>query len=69
MFALLFNSKRFGILLLLIAIITAYSRIYLSQHFLQDVVAGSVLGVITSSVIYYVLAKKKWVNTNNSTEK
>jgi membrane-associated phospholipid phosphatase len=53
----------------LIAIITAYSRIYLSQHFLQDVVAGSLLGVITSSVIYYVLAKKKWVNTNNSTEK
>jgi membrane-associated phospholipid phosphatase len=69
MFALLFNSKRFGVLLLLIAIITAYSRIYLSQHFLQDVVAGSLLGVITSSVIYYVLAKKKWVNTNNSTEK
>ncbi|RZK66946.1 MAG: phosphatase PAP2 family protein [Pedobacter sp.] len=31
-----------------IAVLTAYSRMYLSAHFFEDVVAGSVIGVIVT---------------------
>lgn len=69
MFSLFFNSKKIGINLISIAIITAYSRVYLSQHFLQDILAGALLGVISSSIIYYFSEKKISVVTNNSIEK
>ena len=41
------------ILLLLIACITAFSRAYLSQHFIEDTIAGSALGTGTVFVFYY----------------
>lgn len=43
--ALLTRSKIGQAALLLLAIGVGYSRIYLSQHFLMDVVAGSLLGM------------------------
>jgi len=36
------------LLLLLIAIIVAFSRVYLSQHFLIDIYIGSIIGVLTA---------------------
>ncbi len=36
---------------LLIAVLTAYSRIYLSQHFLADTAAGSVIGIASALII------------------
>ncbi len=45
---------------LLLAVIIAYSRIYLSQHFLIDVLAGSVIGVISSYLgAWWTLAYQK----------
>ncbi|WP_462264725.1 phosphatase PAP2 family protein [Mucilaginibacter sp.] len=41
-------SKRWGFLFLLVAVSVAYSRMYLSQHFLEDVMAGSIIGVIST---------------------
>lgn len=69
MLSLYFNSKKIGLILIFVAIITAYSRVYLSQHFLQDILAGALLGVITSSIIYYYTSKKIRIAANNSTEK
>lgn len=40
------KNKSWGGFWLIIAVLIAYSRIYLSEHFLQDVVAGSALGVL-----------------------
>jgi membrane-associated phospholipid phosphatase len=37
-------NKRYGFIFLLLAIGVAYSRMYLSQHFFEDVTAGSILG-------------------------
>lgn len=41
----------------------AYSRIYLSQHFLEDILLGSVIGVVSSCAIYMIIdhyfSKKK----------
>ncbi len=65
-FGLALFAKNFWqkITLLFIAAIAAYSRIYLGQHFLTDVVAGSVIGVFTSISFFYFLntQKSKWLN-------
>lgn len=41
------------ILLLTLAALGAYSRIYLSQHFLSDVCVGSIIGFVTPCLIFY----------------
>ncbi len=40
------------------AILVAYSRMYLSQHFLVDVTAGSVIGVVSAILAYF------WFNSH-----
>lgn len=42
----LLKNKNLGLLFLLVAILVGYSRMYLSEHFFEDVIAGSVIGVI-----------------------
>jgi membrane-associated phospholipid phosphatase len=69
MVSMFFNSKRIGLLLLGIAVFTAFSRIYLSQHFLQDTLAGSILGISTSILIWWVWDKKFDKKLNKSIEK
>lgn len=49
------SDTRWGILFLSIAILTGFSRIYLSQHFPLDVLVGSGVGVLVSVVIYCLL--------------
>lgn len=44
------------IVFLLLAILVGFSRIYLSQHFPEDVIAGAIIGVITSILCYKILA-------------
>jgi membrane-associated phospholipid phosphatase len=39
--------------LLILAILGAYSRVYLSQHWLSDVCMGSIIGFITPCLIFY----------------
>lgn len=39
------------ICLVIIAATVAFTRVYLSQHFLQDIVAGSLIGTLISHVI------------------
>ena len=40
----LVRRKAWGYAFVLLAALTAYSRVYLAQHFVEDVLAGSVLG-------------------------
>lgn len=42
---------------ILIAILTAYSRVYLSQHWLVDIVGGSVVGISTAIVVYLLVKR------------
>ncbi len=39
--------------LILLAIAVAYSRMYLSQHFLEDVFAGAIIGTLIASLSYF----------------
>ncbi|MGF7038114.1 phosphatase PAP2 family protein [Mucilaginibacter lappiensis] len=57
------KNKGWGIPALLIAILVGYSRMYLSQHFFEDVMAGSVIGVITTVFWLSWLDSKQFIHT------
>ena len=57
-FALMIENRFYKVLLLLLALMTAYSRVYLSQHFFEDVYAGSIIGVSVTLVVFYFIQKK-----------
>ncbi|HEX6430586.1 MAG TPA: phosphatase PAP2 family protein [Niastella sp.] len=61
------RNKRVSLIYLITAIITGYSRIYLGQHFLADVVAGALIGVLSALVIYWYSRRVKieWVGVTN----
>lgn len=46
LFAYLIKNKIWSIPLLFIAVLVGYSRMYLSEHFFEDVAAGSLIGVL-----------------------
>src|SRR5579863_593508 len=52
------SNKRGNILYLLAAIAVGYSRIYLGQHFLGDVLVGSGIGVLTAVGIHWLFLNK-----------
>ena len=51
------NKKSFQIILLFLAIATGYSRIYLGQHFLTDVLFGAFLGTFISALTIFISNK------------
>jgi membrane-associated phospholipid phosphatase len=63
-FALLTKNKSLKFLFFTIAFLVGYSRIYLSQHFLEDVMAGSFIGVTITLLVFYFIEKsnKKWMD-------
>lgn len=48
---LLVRRKGWGYAFVLLAALTAYSRVYLAQHFVEDVFAGSLLGTALTLVV------------------
>jgi membrane-associated phospholipid phosphatase len=50
-------------IILPLALSTAFSRVYLSQHFFQDVVAGSVVGVVLTFQLIWWLENSKWYSS------
>ncbi|MBR0498616.1 MAG: phosphatase PAP2 family protein [Paludibacteraceae bacterium] len=46
--------------LLALPILGSYSRIYLSQHFLQDCFAGSIIGVAVPLLFVHIVVSKGW---------
>lgn len=53
--ALLTENKIIKFILFALALTIGFSRVYLSQHFLNDVYAGSLIGIITSLFIYWLI--------------
>lgn len=55
---ILSTSKWIHFISICIAVIMAYSRVYLSKHFLIDTVGGSLLGVFIVTLLFYVFQHK-----------
>lgn len=56
------NKKSWSLLLPLLALLAGYSRVYLGQHFLTDVLAGMCVGIVSaflSLLIYKEIQKRK----------
>ncbi len=53
--SLYFPARKSVLLFLLLAVLTGFSRIYLSQHFPIDVLAGSVIGVTVSTAAFLLI--------------
>lgn len=60
--ALLCKQRSIGLGALLLAALVAYSRIYLAQHFLSDVVAGAFIGIFFGMLSYYFICQQNLVN-------
>ena len=68
-FCLLFISKNhfMKIVYFSLAGIAAYSRVYLSQHWLIDIYVGSIIGVCFSLLMYVVFYHtQKWKQLNTT---
>lgn len=52
------SNKKWNPLYLLAAVAVGYSRIYLGQHFLLDVLAGSVIGILTGVLIHWLFSTR-----------
>jgi hypothetical protein len=59
--ALCVPNRKFGMLFFMTALLVGYSRIYLSQHFLLDVFAGSIFGTITTLIVFAEASRWKWI--------
>jgi membrane-associated phospholipid phosphatase len=55
MLAFLVRNNSLKFLCFIVALLTGYSRIYLSQHFLVDVLVGSVIGVTSVLITWHLL--------------
>lgn len=63
-FSFLVYNKYLKFLFFVIAVNVGISRIYLVQHFLIDVWAGSLIGVITTTYIYSILENSQSLNNS-----
>lgn len=65
--AVIIDRPRWALVFAVFAAVLAFSRVYLSQHFTEDVLAGSLLGTVTGCLIHWWLyrsafSKKAWLD-------
>ncbi len=60
-----FKRPTLGILFAIIAMLTSYSRVYLGQHFFEDIFLGSLIGTFGTLFIYSVFEKKNYFSDLN----
>ena len=53
--SLIFRNRYYTLLAFVWAVATSYSRIYLGVHFLGDVIAGAVIGLVVAYGVYFLL--------------
>jgi membrane-associated phospholipid phosphatase len=56
-----------GFILAILAFLLAYSRVYLSQHFTEDILAGAAIGTLTAYAVYRWLyispfSRRNWLS-------
>lgn len=58
--AVILARPRLAIPLALLAMLLGYARVYLSQHFVQDVAMGSAIGTLTGTGVFWLLYLGPW---------
>jgi membrane-associated phospholipid phosphatase len=69
---LIVKNKKWGLLFGVLASLIAYSRVYLSQHYFIDILAGSIIGLAVTSISFYLFDKinfGKWADKRILTKK
>ncbi len=64
-FLSLISKSKFGWLYGILAVLIAFSRVYLSQHFFIDILFGSLIGTTVSIIVFHLLNKKTFVKWGN----
>jgi membrane-associated phospholipid phosphatase len=64
---LLIKKNNWTIFLIIIAILTGYSRMYLGQHFSVDVFTGSIIGSVTAYLCFWFIVLKPSTKLNKIT--
>lgn len=59
---LISSNKNRGFAYGIIAVLIGYSRVYLSQHFFEDILVGATIGTFASMIFYYFLDKINYGN-------
>lgn len=59
----LLKNKLWGLALLIVAILVGYSRMYLSEHFFEDVTAGSAIGTFVTLLWLGYIDNKKFIKS------
>ncbi|MGZ3754523.1 MAG: phosphatase PAP2 family protein [Mucilaginibacter sp.] len=57
------KNKSWGMVLLPVAICVGFSRMYLSQHFFEDVTMGSLVGVFVTIIWLYYIDNKQFLHS------
>jgi membrane-associated phospholipid phosphatase len=57
--ALILRNRYLKLLCFIMACLVAFSRVYLSQHFLMDITAGSLIGTIGTLAVYMLFYKRE----------
>lgn len=60
--SLIMKQKFFGSIFFLLALFIGFSRVYLLQHFFIDIYVGSIIGVLTTLIIYLIFDEWKKIN-------
>ena len=55
--------KHSNLILITLAALTAFSRVYLAQHFMEDIIAGALLAVIMTFQLIWWLENTKWYHS------
>jgi lipopolysaccharide/colanic/teichoic acid biosynthesis glycosyltransferase len=58
--ALISNRKWLGSVYFLLAVLAGFSRVYLSQHFVEDVLLGSLIGTGITLIVVSYMQSKTW---------
>lgn len=51
------HNKKLGIISLILAVLIAFSRMYLFVHFPTDILGGAILGILISIIVYKIAQK------------
>ena len=67
-FVLLKTDKKFGIGAIVLAILIAFSRVYLYVHYFSDILVGALVGMIVALIMYnFMIHKFRNSQANNKT--